>query len=139
MPPLSRWYVRSALIHWGLGTTLGALLLAHKGVPWADWLWRLLPAHQEFLLVGWVVQIGLGMALWIAPRYWGEARQQTGGRGLWALVALNAGVWLTAVGPLTPVAWLTLGGRLLETAAVILGLSVLWPRILGRNAPLRQA
>lgn len=138
MPRLSRWYVRAALIHWGLGTTSGALLLAHKGVPWAGWLWRWLPAHMEFLLVGWVIQIGLGMALWIAPRFWGAAPQESSRRGWWALAALNGGVWLAALGPLTAsAAWLTLAGRCLEVSGVLLCLSLLWPRIVGRNAPPR--
>jgi hypothetical protein len=35
-----------------LGFSFGALLLAHKGVPYAPWLWAWRPAHIEFLLMG---------------------------------------------------------------------------------------
>ena len=32
-------------------------------------LWRLLPAHIELLLLGWTLNLALGMAYWILPRY----------------------------------------------------------------------
>lgn len=52
-----------------LGFTLGLLLLVNKGVPIHPALWRLLPAHAEFLLLGWTLQLALGVAYWILPRF----------------------------------------------------------------------
>jgi hypothetical protein len=133
MPPLSRLFVKTALIHLALGFTFGALMLANKGVPFYPALWRLLPAHMELLLVGWTTQLGLGVAFWIVPRYWQIGRGNT--RGVWlAYVCLNGGVWLIIL-----TNWLVLPsfyvllGRLLEAAAVIAFASHIWSRIVSRE------
>lgn len=68
MPRLSIWFIRAALIYLAVGFTFGALLLANKGFPISPQLWRLLPAHIELLLVGWTLQLAMGVAFWILPR-----------------------------------------------------------------------
>ena len=60
MPLLSQWMVRTALIYLILGFTFGGLLLTHKGIPLHPSLWAWLPAHIEFLLMGWIVQLTMG-------------------------------------------------------------------------------
>ena len=42
MPRLSVWFVRFSLIHLFLGFTIGGLILANKGIPFAPWVWNLL-------------------------------------------------------------------------------------------------
>ncbi len=69
MPGLSVWYVRTALVYLALGLTFGMLMLWHKGMPIHPALWALLPAHIEFLLLGWTLRIGLRRRLWILPRF----------------------------------------------------------------------
>ena len=69
MPRLSRWFIRAALLYLTLGFTFGGLMLFNKGVPLSVWLWRLLPAHVEFLLLGWTVQLATGVGFWILPRF----------------------------------------------------------------------
>src|SRR5512133_3186666 len=121
MPRLSVWAVRLALLYLLSGFTLGALMLANKGVPFAPWVWNLLPAHIDILLFGFVIQLAIGMAYWILPRY------RTGSpRGsqtvLWMTIALlNLGIWTVAlVGLFTlPGQWLGLG-RLFEGIAAAL-------------------
>lgn len=128
MPRLSAWYVRAALLYLGLGFTLGGLLLANKGLPQQPLLWRLLPAHIEFLLFGWTLQLAFGVAFWILPRW----RTQRGNvRPAWAaLILLNGGIWLVVMagwwnGP----AWALASGRLLEAGAVAAFAMHAWPRI----------
>ena len=75
MPRLTRLYVRAALVYLILGFSLGALLLANKGLPLHPALWAWLPAHIEFLLMGWIVQFALGIAFWIVPRFWRPPRR----------------------------------------------------------------
>lgn len=62
MPRLSVWFVRSSLVYLFLGFTLGGRMLANKGVLFGDWVWGLLEAHMEFLLLGWMVQLAMGVA-----------------------------------------------------------------------------
>lgn len=133
MPFLSRIFIKTALIHLALGFTFGGLMLANKGVPFYPALWRLLPAHMELLLVGWTVQLALGVAYWILPRYWQGGRGDS--RGVWlAYFCLNSGVWLVILtGWLgLPPFWL-LVGRLLQAAAVVAFAVHLWPRIVSRE------
>jgi hypothetical protein len=133
MPPLSRLFLRSALAHLLLGMTVGALLLAHKGVPFWPELWRLLPGHVEFLLVGWTIQLALGVSFWILPRFWQEPRRGNERGARLAFFLLNGGVWLVALSPLTGWAVLTVAGRLAEAAAAVAYASHLWPRVVGRE------
>jgi hypothetical protein len=104
-------------------------MLANKGVPFNPSLWRLLPAHIEFLLMGWLAQLALGVAHWIIPRFRGG---DFGRRALarWSLVMLNAGVLMTGLGPLfsAPPA-LHLLGRALEAGAALAFALYIWPRI----------
>lgn len=128
MPRLSCWFIRSALIHLLIGFTLGSLLLWNKGLPLHPLIWRLLPAHMEFLLIGWTVQLAFGVAFWILPRF-GAVRGQAWLAWL-AFGFINWGVWLVgggAIGGLLP--WLTLSGRICEAGAVVAFVLHIWPRI----------
>lgn len=69
MPRLSVYMIRTALIHLGIGFTLGALILWNKGLPFAPFLWRLLPVHIHFVIFGWMIQLAMGTAFWILPRF----------------------------------------------------------------------
>lgn len=133
MPRLSRWFVRSALGYLLLGFTLGALMLGNKGIPLSPALWRLLPAHMEFLLIGWVMQLALGIAFWMLPRFLGGAPRgsETGARA--AFVLLNLGIWLVALGTVFAApAVVRFVGRAAEVAAALaFGLHI-WPRIISR-------
>lgn len=128
MPRLSCWFVRAALVYLALGFTLGALMLANKGLPLLPALWRLLPAHIEFLLLGWTVQLMLGVGFWILPRFHGRRGNET---PAWAAFwLLNLGVLLAALGPtLAASGWVALLGRLAEMAAVVAFAIHAWSRI----------
>jgi hypothetical protein len=128
MPRASVWFLRAALIYFFLGVTFGALLLWHKGVPISPHLWRLLPGHIEFLLVGWTMLLAQGVAFWILPRF------QTARPRVWlvwaALILFNVGVWLVALAPFVPAATtLRLAGRLAESLAMAAFVIHAWPRI----------
>ena len=129
MPTLTRYAVRAALVYLMLGFTFGGLLLSNKGVPFAPSLWRLRPAHVEFLVSGWMVQFALGIAHWIIPRF----RGGDFGRAYlaWlALALLNGGVLLVGLGPLLGLGgWATTAGRVAEAAAAIAYAAYIWPRI----------
>ncbi|MDQ7028704.1 MAG: hypothetical protein Q9O62_02450 [Ardenticatenia bacterium] len=128
MPRLSRLFVRTALAHLVVGFTLGALMLINKGVPLHPLLWRLLPLHVEFLLIGWTVQFIFGVAFWILPRF-GTSRGPEGVVWL-SYVLLNAGVLLVAAGHLIAgPAWPVLIGRAVEGGAVVAFAFNMWPRI----------
>jgi len=134
MPRLSQWYIKLAFSYLLLGFTLGALLLAHKGRPLHPALWGWLPAHIEWLLIGWVAQLTLGVAFWILPRFWKEPRRGNTTGAYVALVLLNTGIWLVSLaGALRLSPWALAGGRLLEVAAAVAFAHAVWPRVVGRE------
>ena len=130
MPRLSVIFIRVALLYLALGFTFGALMLFEKGVPVYPALLRLLPAHIEFVLIGWTMQLAMGVAFWILPRFGGGASRGDE-RPVWlALALLNLGVWLAGFG--AALDWppvLPLAGRIAEAGAVAAFVLHAWPRI----------
>jgi heme/copper-type cytochrome/quinol oxidase subunit 1 len=130
MPRLSAWFVRAALVYLALGFTLGAVMLANEGLNILPDLDRLGPLHAELLLLGWIMQLGLGVAYWILPRF--SQGQPRGNAGLaWAAFGLlNAGILLVLAGAaVTGADWLSFAGRLLEGMGVLVFIGVMWRRV----------
>lgn len=128
MPRLSAWFIRAALLYLLLGFALGGLMLWNKGLPIHPSLWRLLPAHLEFLLLGWTVQLVIGVAYWILPRFHTKRRKSA---LVWlSFVLLNGGIWFVAVGGfIEPADEMQLAGRLMEVGAVVAFVIHAWARI----------
>lgn len=130
MPRLAVWMVQVSLLSFGVGFTLGALILAQKGADFAPGAWRWWPVHQELTLIGWMVQLAMGVAFWILPR---RTRTERYGNTTPAWIAfglLNAGIAAVCLagwdGDLPSLA---AAGRLAELLAVITFAMYLWPRI----------
>ncbi len=137
MPRLTVWFVRASLVYLLIGFTLGALMLAQDGISYYPGIMAALPAHMEFLLVGWLVQLAMGVAFWIFPRF-GWARPDSRGNQSLIRVSfwlLNAGIWGAALQLWLPGALLV--GRLLEAGAVIVFAAGSWPRIKPHGAPAK--
>ena len=126
MPRLSVWALRAALLYLLVGFTLGALMLADKGQPYWPAVWVVLPAHIEFLLLGWLAQLAMGVAFWILPRLRGGSR---GNERLAAasIILLNVGVLLVAFQGVVPAFLLV--GRGCEALAGVLFILHAWRRV----------
>lgn len=130
MPKLSVWMIRAALIYLLIGFAFGGLLLFHKGIPISSMLWSLLPAHIEFLLLGWTVQLVMGMAFWILPRFRHPPRRGNSAFAWLAFGLLNLGVLTVGLGPLVTSSPLpTFAGRLAELIAALAFAAHAWPRV----------
>jgi DNA-binding transcriptional regulator of glucitol operon len=112
--------------------TLGAVILGAKGVGAAPAVWFLLPAHIELVLIGWMLQLAMGVAQWILPRF-GARGPARGNAPAWiAYGALNVGVLLVVVALAAsgPVAQrLQLLGRVAEVAGVGAFVVSVWSRV----------
>jgi cbb3-type cytochrome oxidase subunit 1 len=130
MPRLSVLFIRAALVYLAVGFTFGGLMLFHKGIALHPALWRLLPAHVEFVLFGWTVQLAMGVGFWILPRF-GQGPERGDERPAWvAFVVLNIGVLLVALGGvLDAPAWSLVLGRVAEAAAAVAFALHAWPRV----------
>lgn len=130
MPLLSVWFVRTALLYFISGFSLGALMLIHKGVPLSPEIWRLLPLHIEVIFVGWMLNLVFGVAYWMLPRHGIEPVR---GR-LWLMrmvfLSLNTGVLTVCLSEIFfyHTAFLLIG-RFLEAGSAV-GFAIhAWPRI----------
>lgn len=132
MPRISVWFVRAALVHCLVGFSVGAWQLATRGGLLAPPIVSLRPVHIEVVLVGWLVQLAIGVAVWILPFSRGVSHD----RRLWsAWGLLNAGILFVVTGAFAPGSLLPVIGRVAEIGAGVLVVWVLWPRV--QALPLR--
>lgn len=132
MPALSIWMIRSALLNAWVGFGLATLIITQKGQP--DLFdpavrgWVL--AHVSLLLVGWMVQLGMGVAYWIFPRLPHTITQR--GRLVFAtaaFVGVNLGVWGYALGIILSVGWLQAIGIGTQCLAIVAYAYHIAPRV----------
>lgn len=126
MARISVWFVRAALVHFAVGATVGAWGLAAKSGLWVAVPLGLRPLHVDVMLIGWVCQLAVGVALWILPFSGGVSRD----RRFWvAWLLLNGGVGLVVVGQGRAALGIQLAGRACELLAGGLLVWGLWPRL----------
>ena len=129
MPRVSVWLIRAALLHLLSGSLLGASYLTWKAVGWPLFGPTHREVHVEQVLVGWMVQLVIGVAFNILPRT-ASYDPERDGRLMWVVfVLLNAGVLAAGLGgdPVFP-RWLVPVGRVAETVAVVLFVLHAWNR-----------
>ena len=130
MPFLSVLLVRSALCWLAVGAAMGALLLGTKAAPLPAWVFRLFALHAEALLIGWMVQLTMGVAWWILPKY-PRLPERGPAAPIWAAwLLLNVGVLLAGVGRSIGAPEATvIAGRLAELLAAVAFAGAAWPRV----------
>lgn len=140
MPRLSYLFIRASLVYLVLGFTFGGLILANKAVPFAPMVWALLPSHIEFLTLGWLTQLALGVAFWILPRFVGGAPRGDERWSWAAFVLVNLGIFLNVTSPYAGLVWLGLLARILQAAGFAAFAIGNWKRIypLKISIPTRQ-
>jgi hypothetical protein len=135
MPATSRAFVKASLIYLGLGAVLGTLLLINRWIFLGTVIGSLRVSHVQFLIVGWLIQLIIGVAWWLfpplaiglrpgSPKPVRRSQAQRGSEPLfWAtFISLNAGILLRSVfAPLH--SWTEIG--LFNTLADISGLFLL--------------
>lgn len=130
MPRLSRWFIHAALVYLVAGFTLGAAMLTLKASARYGAMGLALTPHVDVLLVGWTMQLTMGVAFWILPRFEGGASRGAVGWAWLAFVLLNAGVVVVGVASLASArAAVVSAGRVAEAlAAAAFGVHA-WRRI----------
>jgi len=129
MPRLSVYFTRMALANLAVAFSLGGLLLANKGVLISPYIWKLLPLHVEMTLAGGLVQLAVGVAFWILPRFSGAAPRGDERLSWAALVLLNAGIGAAVLAVLFTAPWLALAGRVMEAAGLAAFALGNWKRV----------
>lgn len=129
MPAPSRWLIRCSLLYLIAGFTIGAFMLIARITAVYSWIWTFLPVHIEILVFGWIIQLTMGVAYWMLPRY-----LKSGSRGnstfAWVMMGcLNAGIFSVIAGSLSAGPFpFRLLGRVLEIISVLLFIGLHWRR-----------
>jgi hypothetical protein len=135
MPPLTRWFIKTALVYLVAALVVGVGLAADVRLG-PGTLLPLRAVYLHLFLLGWVTQMIFGVAYWMFPR---ASRERPRGRE-WMILAtyllLNAGLLLRAVGepldtlrPGAAVAWLLLVSAALQWLAGLLFVINIWGRV----------
>lgn len=134
MPAPSRWMIKASMIYMFSGFTIGALILISKVYSELSAVWDLLTIHIEVSIFGWIIQLTMGTAYWILPRY-----LQTKSRGNPMLASamvtiLNLGILINIASYLNILSSsATILGRFLEVGAVALFIGLHWNRAVSYN------
>jgi hypothetical protein len=126
MPQLTRHFVRAAVLYLAAGALLGGVVLWNKAAPIANsWPW--LVAHISLVTWGWLLQLTMGVAYWILPRF-GTLRPRSWLAGA-AFVCLNVALWLSAASPWLRGPWWSAMAGLLQFIGVLAFVLHAWPRV----------
>ncbi len=137
MPLIVRWYLRTALVMFVLALVTGILQALGGTLPAVPP--GLTPVYFHLLMVGWVTQFILGVAIWMLPKY-----SQEKPRGIEALswatyILLNAGLLARVFGepfnalhPGTAWGWLLVVSALLQWFAGLFFVINAWQRVKGK-------
>lgn len=136
MPALSVWFIRFSLVYLVVGASLGTMMLLVKaGAAAPRWLFAGWGVHSEVVLMGWMVQLTMGVGYWILPKFPRQPVRGPRWPAVTALVLLNIGV--LGSGLASALAWrdLMMAARVFELLAVMsFGLSA-WPRVKAFRSP----
>jgi Cytochrome C and Quinol oxidase polypeptide I len=136
MPPLARWFVRTALVYFVAALLVGVALMLRLIIDLPPVFGALQPVYFHLLMVGWVAQLIFGVVYWMFPKYSADRPRGSERLGWATFWLLNIGLVLRAIGePLTAVRPGLGAGGLLAASAVLQLLAgwafVLntWPRV----------
>jgi cbb3-type cytochrome oxidase subunit 1 len=127
MPFLSRLFIKTAFLYLLAGAAVGAMLLIQKAIPGWGGIWQYLPLHIQWMVFGWMLQLVMGVAYWMLPRFGAERRRE--GAAAAAYFLMNLGILLLAAAQIEGNTKLTILGSLTEMSAVLCFMIHAWPRI----------
>lgn len=127
MPLDSRIALRLSFLMLIIGGILGELIMYEKTGLLSISAYRFLPIHIELLLIGWLFQLAIGVAIWMLPKFYGKRRKDRSASA--SILFLNLGVILTIIGFLTSFYPLVLSGRISEFAGGAAFVRHAWARV----------
>jgi len=97
MPPLTRWFIKIALLYLIAALLLGIALVARPILTLPPFIAASGPVYFHLFMVGWVTQVIFGVVYWMFPKY--SKENPHGSEGLWQATfwLLNLGLLLRLV------------------------------------------
>lgn len=135
MPPLTRWFIKTAFVCLALAL-LASVLLGLQSVINLGTIGGLFPVYIHLLVLGWLSQLIFGVGYWMFPKYSLERPRGSEHLGWWTYGLLNLGLLLRIVAEPFQAANpnIVSGGALvisalLQLAAVTAFVVNTWPRV----------
>jgi heme/copper-type cytochrome/quinol oxidase subunit 1 len=145
MHSIVRLYVKTAVAFLVFGLLLGGYLLARRELFGVMATPYEISAHTHVILVGFVMTMILGVALWLFPR---PAKEDVRYRPALAVAAywlLTTGTAVRTAAELARssgsggwIAWLVVASGLAQIAALLVFFYTMWSRIRGIGSPIRE-
>ena len=98
MPPLTRWYVKTALLYFIAALTVGVALAAQSVVELPPFVAALSPVYFHLFMLGWVAQLIFGIVFWLFPTHTKEQPRGSVPLAQATYLLLNAGLALRVAG-----------------------------------------
>jgi hypothetical protein len=139
VPPLTRWFIKSALVYLVVSLLIGVALAAQGTIALPAAVGALMPVYVHLFMVGWVTQIIFGVAYWMFPRVSTDGAHGSERLALVTYVTLNVGLIARAIGEpmlaLHPApAWtvLLIVSAVLQWLGALAFAATTWRRVKGR-------
>jgi hypothetical protein len=136
MPPLTRWYIKTALAYFVTSLLVGAIVAARPLLNLPPALAALAPVYIHLLMVGWITQLIFGVAHWMFPKFSKEMPRGSDQLAVAVYLLLNAGLILRAIGeplqafqPEAGWGWLLAISAVLQWLAGMSFVANTWPRV----------
>lgn len=138
MPPLTRWFIKTALVYLVLSLIAGVLTVAGPVIPPLQPAASLTTLYLQVLIIGWITQLIFGVAYWMFPIYTREVPRGRPFVGRLSYVLLNAGLILRVgvdvllvLDAASSVRWVTGVAALLLFASAAAFVLNIWFRVKG--------
>jgi len=136
MPPLTRYFIKTALIYLAAALLVGLALAARAAFDLPAEIAALSPVFFHLFMVGWVTQLIFGMLFWMLPKYSKELPRGSEKLAWAAYLLINVGLILRVIGePLVAlrsdlgVGWLLALSAILQLLGGWAFIANAWPRV----------
>jgi len=120
MPPLTRWYIKSAFVFLVAALALRIIQSIDALARGFPFLSALGPVYFHLFLVGWVTQLIFGIVFWMFPKYSMERPRRSERLGWVTFWLLNLGLGLRVIAePMNSIEPRTAWGFLLILSALL--------------------
>ena len=146
MHSLVRRYIKTAIAFLGVGLLIGLKMIVERDVLSRPVNAYETSAHTHALLVGFVMMMILGVALWLFPRGGSEGRRYDPQLASVAYWLLTVGTAIRIAGELAKssrniewVGWMVVVASAAQVAAIAIFFVTMWPRIRSTGSHVREA
>ncbi len=142
---LARYYVKSAILFLVLGLVLGGYMTYRINISGSGVTQSMIAAHTHLILVGFVMMLIMGIALWLFPRprekvFYSPLIAEITFYLMFAAIAVrSAGEILNGFILSRWIAWAIVAGSFGEIAGIVLFFINIWNRIKPIGSHIREA